>query len=111
MRTTVSVVLALVLAVAAARAEDDSSTATLTGRVTDATGAVIAGASVRAMGPSAEKAGTTDPGGVYILVGLAPGRYAVTVTETHSDKSTRSFGEVVTTAAFNGRIVITSGPG
>jgi hypothetical protein len=77
--TTVTAAVALILA-AAAWAEDDRSTATLTGRVTDATGAVIAGASVRATGPSGEKAGTTDPGGVYTLVGLAPGRYAVTVT-------------------------------
>ena len=73
--------LAVVLAGGAAGAEEDPSTAALTGRVTDATGAVIAGASVRAAGPRGAKEGTTDSGGVYTLVGLTPGRYAVSVTK------------------------------
>src|SRR5687767_13132096 len=54
-------------------------TATLTGTVTDADGAVLAGVTVTANSPVSigEKSTTTNEQGEYILRGLTPGQYTV----------------------------------
>jgi len=54
----------------------------ITGRVTDATGAVISNATVTAtsLGTNASATGTTSDDGSYLLTGLAPGLYSLTVT-------------------------------
>src|SRR5947209_12279188 len=56
--------------------------ATLSGTVTDASGAVIAGAqvSVRNTATGISKDTTTDSAGFYALPNLAPGNYEVKVT-------------------------------
>jgi hypothetical protein len=59
-----------------------SESGTLAGTVTDSTGAVIPGATVTAKnaGTSAERTVKSGPDGVYVVPGLAPGIYDVTVT-------------------------------
>jgi hypothetical protein len=53
----------------------------LTGNVTDPTGAAVAGAKVKALnvGTNVAKETTTDPRGVYLFSDLLPGEYAVTI--------------------------------
>ncbi|MGB5012997.1 MAG: carboxypeptidase regulatory-like domain-containing protein [Pyrinomonadaceae bacterium] len=61
-------------------AQTQSNAADLTGTVTDPTGAVVAGASVRAKGVATgiSRNTTTDSQGHYTIVGLPPGEYEVT---------------------------------
>ena len=61
-------------------AQTQSNAADLTGTVTDPTGAVVAGASVRAKGLATgiSRNTTTDSQGQYTIVGLPPGEYEVT---------------------------------
>lgn len=58
------------------------STATLSGIVTDPSGAVVPGAHVKAhsLATSLDREAITDEAGVYTLVSLEPGDYQVQVT-------------------------------
>jgi len=61
-------------------AQDTSSvTGGLSGAITDASGAVIPGATVTLTGPQGKKTLTTDTSGRYAATNLAPGFYDVTV--------------------------------
>ena len=58
-------------------------TATLSGTVTDPSGAVIAGAQVRArrIETNTESTSTTNGSGIYLIVGLQPGHYRIFVSK------------------------------
>ena len=83
---TILATLSLVLPVAFAQSEKGS----LSGIVTDATGAVVAGATVTAtdVGTNASRTIQTDASGNYTISNLAPGTYSVKV-------SASGFGEIV----------------
>ena len=83
---TILAALSLVLPVAFAQSEKGS----LSGIVTDATGAVVAGATVTAtdVGTNASRTIQTDTSGNYTISNLAPGTYSVKV-------SASGFGEIV----------------
>lgn len=76
--------LAVVLAVPASAQSAPAKAATggIRGQVTDPTGAVIPGATVVVRSTTGALAGkaTADNGGVYMIRGLAPGTYSVSVT-------------------------------
>ena len=59
-------------------------TSTIEGTVTDANGAVVAGAEVKASGTTlaAERSATTDAEGFYRLTALPAGTYTLTVSQT-----------------------------
>src|SRR5262245_19279560 len=78
MRLAALVVLALLTISANAQQE---TAATLTGRVSDATGAVIAGANVVITNQDngAERQVKTSNEGSYVAAPLIPGRYTITV--------------------------------
>jgi hypothetical protein len=80
MRTTF--VAAMVLVFCVPRASAQISTATLIGTVKDATGAVVAGARIEARNAAtgASRNTATDGAGEYSILGLAAGRYTVTVS-------------------------------
>ena len=61
-----------------------AATATLSGRVLDTNGAVIAGAQITATqeGTSAKRETTSNSEGLYVLSGMAPGAYVVRVSAT-----------------------------
>jgi hypothetical protein len=79
MRKLLTMVIAVMLAVTAARAQ---STATLSGTVKDSSGAVLQGAqiSVRNLGTGAERTNTSDSAGQFVVPSLSPGDYTVKVT-------------------------------
>jgi outer membrane receptor protein involved in Fe transport len=72
--------LSLVLVAAAAFAQDPA-TAVLVGRVTDASGAPVVGAHVKAVreGTGLSRETVTDSDGGYVLTGLAPSAYSVSI--------------------------------
>jgi len=74
---TILAALSLALPVAFAQSEKGS----LSGIVTDATGAVVAGATVTAtdVGTNASRTIQTDTSGNYTISNLAPGTYSVKV--------------------------------
>ncbi len=80
---------ALLFAVAA---WGQGSSGTITGTVTDPSGALVAGAAVTAAntGTGAEKKTTTGATGSYSLVELPPGMYSITVEATGFTKTTLS---------------------
>ena len=67
-----------------------TTTSTIEGTVTDANGAVVAGAEVKVSGTSlaAERATTTNEEGFYRLAALPAGTYTLTVTRTGFETST-----------------------
>ena len=67
--------------------------ATITGRVTDASGAVLAGAAVVAtnQGTSQEASTVSDSAGVYTLPLLQPGTYTVSATANGFKKFVQAF--------------------
>jgi hypothetical protein len=65
-----------------------TTTSTIEGTVTDANGAVIAGATVKAVGATLERSVTTDKDGFYRLVALPAGVYNLTITQTGFATST-----------------------
>ncbi|QEE30328.1 TonB-dependent receptor [Terriglobus albidus] len=79
MRKLLTMVIAVMLAVTAAKAQ---STATLSGTVKDSSGAVLQGAqvSIRNLGTGAERTVTSDTGGQFVAPSLPPGDYTVKVT-------------------------------
>ena len=81
--------LFVMLASAAAGAQTTATAGTLRGKVTDPSGAVIAGAAVTATDASGQKTtATTDRQGVYELKGLAPGNYTVDMCSGSQDHET-----------------------
>src|SRR5580658_3378745 len=93
-------VLALFLCASLAVAQT-ITTGEITGTVTDPTGAVIAGASVKLASPSTGSVRTdaTDASGVYKFPLLQPGEYVLTITssgfQTTETKATVSLGSAV----------------
>lgn len=59
-----------------------TTTSTIEGTVTDSNGAVVAGATVKAVGATLERSVTTDKEGFYRLVALPAGVYSVTISQT-----------------------------
>jgi hypothetical protein len=59
-----------------------TTTSTLKGTVSDANGAVLAGASVRVEGPRVDRTVTSDEDGFYQVVLLPAGTYTVTATQS-----------------------------
>lgn len=82
----VGVVLALSLYVFGQR-----DTGTITGTVTDPSGAVVSGAKVTAksVGTGAVRSATTNSAGAYTMAGLPPAQYEVTVESPNFAKSTQ----------------------
>ncbi len=78
--------------------------ASLYGSVTDATGAVINGATVTVTGPGGEKTATSNEKGEYAVTGLKPGAYKLKV-------SAQGFADFVTdvTLALNQSLEIDAG--
>src|SRR5258707_15758213 len=72
----------LVLALTAA-AQTQITTGTIQGTVTDANGAVMPGANVeiKNLDTNLSRTLTTDDGGRFVALALAPGRYSVTVSK------------------------------
>ena len=72
----------LALLLAASTAHSQVLYGTLTGNVTDVSGAVVPGAGVQAVnaGTGVSRSGTTNGSGIYVLDNLQPGSYDVTVT-------------------------------
>src|SRR5713226_5173392 len=60
-----------------------ADTATVSGVITDQSGAVVAGAEVRVTNTDTNIAwtGTSNGSGVYLVTGLKPGRYRIHVAE------------------------------
>ncbi len=61
-----------------------TSAGTVTGTVTDKTGAVVPGATVTLTDPSTQetRTATTNSAGLYVLVNVTPGTYDITVTKS-----------------------------
>jgi hypothetical protein len=74
--------LFLALCLAAHPAAAQNPTGSIAGRVTDASGLAVAGATVTAASPQLQgtRAVTTSTAGAYILALLPPGQYTVTIT-------------------------------
>src|SRR5260370_28507764 len=73
--------IALVLLLLSAAGQIMAQTATLRGQVTDESGAIIPGATVKINGPSGfVKTLTTGSDGSYSFAGLMPGNYSVLAT-------------------------------
>lgn len=70
-------------------AQTQATAADLTGTVVDQTGAVVAGATVRARGVSTgiSRNVTSDAGGVYQFIGLPPGEYEISAEASTFKKS------------------------
>src|SRR5260370_31229988 len=84
-RLCVGVLLALLLmGFESKRAYGQAEAGTVSGTVKDATGAVVAGATVTAknLATSAERTVQSGDNGQYNLPGLNPGMYEITVTNT-----------------------------
>ena len=85
---TILLMMMIVLMVAPVRGQVD--TGTISGRVRDTSGGAVAGATVTAhnTATSAERSTTTGNDGEYIIPGLAPGIYELTVMSTGFAKFT-----------------------
>jgi len=73
-----------VLGLATVTAVLAQSTATLSGTITDATGAIVAGATVKvhSLDTNADREAVTDSAGGYVVPSLLPGNYLLQVTAT-----------------------------
>ncbi len=90
------VCLTLLFAISAAPILAQSSTGTLTGQVTDAQGALVAGARVKAVDPTTNstRETVTNDAGRYTIPNVQPGTYVVTVAKAG-----------FTTAKLSGQVV------
>src|SRR5215831_4837587 len=79
--STSAILLALLLSAAHSEKVFAQGSASVSGQVTDQTGAVIAGADVDVteVDTGISQSTKTSPEGIYSFVGLKPGRYAMTV--------------------------------
>jgi hypothetical protein len=89
--TTLPVILAavvLVLGLSAAAFSQEETAATLTGQVTDSTGATVAGATVVVTNETTrqERRVQTNDDGHYVVSPLSPGRYTLTAEQTNFKK-------------------------
>ncbi len=91
-RVLVISAIALVLVVASSTMLGQAVNATLLGTVTDSSGAVVAGATVKIteMRTGVGRATTTNSSGNYGFVNLPPGQYEVTVEQRGFKKMTRT---------------------
>jgi hypothetical protein len=86
---TVAVVAFIAALIVGARPAFAGTTGTLTGTVTDAaTHQPLAGAKVTVTSPSQNASATTDGGGRFVFLALAPDTYLVSVTVAGYDQST-----------------------
>jgi hypothetical protein len=83
--------LVLLAALAAPTAHAQVLYGSLAGNVTDSTGAVVVGATVRALnvGTNVTRASTTDARGAYLFSDLIPGDYEVTIESAGFNSHTR----------------------
>lgn len=89
--TTLPVILAalvLVLGLCAVTFGQEETAATVTGQVTDSTGAVVAGATVVVTSETTkqERRVQTNDDGRYVITPLSPGTYTITVEQTNFKK-------------------------
>ncbi|MEK7725325.1 MAG: TonB-dependent receptor, partial [Acidobacteriota bacterium] len=96
-----------VIFVAACSNFAQTTTSTVEGTVTDANGAVVAGAMVKASGASLERSVTTDKDGFYRLVALPAGAYTIEISQkgfvTSSNKIELTLNRV---AIFNTQLQV-----
>ncbi len=57
-------------------------TGNITGSVHDASGAPIAGVAIQVVSPSEQKTATTDAGGHFVILSLAPDTYTINLTKS-----------------------------
>src|ERR1044071_2531452 len=84
MRKIVHLVVVALLCAASAHAQDRSTTGSIAGTVTDATGAAVQNASVTVTGQTlpSPRTATTGDEGTFTFAGLIPGLYTVRVENT-----------------------------
>ena len=105
-------VLLAVIGFALIAANAQTTTSTIEGTVTDANGAVVSGATVRAIGTTlaAERTATTDTEGFYRLAALPAGTYTVTVSQTNFAIGTANVELTLNrTAVFDVQLQVGSG--
>jgi Carboxypeptidase regulatory-like domain/TonB dependent receptor/TonB-dependent Receptor Plug Domain len=87
---TVVLLALIILPVLSPNTTAQTTTSTLQGTVTDANGAVVAGAEVKLSGTTlaAERTATTDEEGFYRIPALPAGTYIVTISRTGFETST-----------------------
>ncbi|WP_445190783.1 TonB-dependent receptor [Sphingomonas sp. Tas61C01] len=87
-----STALAAGATIAIVPAAAQTTTAQVRGQVSDAAGAAVGGASVVAVASGTNQTfrTTTDASGAYVLAGLRPGGYTVTITGTSGDVFTQA---------------------
>ena len=93
-------------------ASAQTTTSTIEGTVTDANGAVVAGATVKASGTTlaAERTATTDAEGFYRLVALPAGTYTITISQAGFAASTSNVELTLNRAAtFDVQLQVGSG--
>ena len=93
-------------------ASAQTTTSTIEGTVTDANGAVVAGATVKASGTTlaAERTATTDAEGFYRLVALPAGMYTITISQAGFAASTSNIELTLNRAAtFDVQLQVGSG--
>ena len=99
------VLLALCIALSSAKVVYGQANAGLTGTVTDATGAIVSGATVTItnQGTGQQNHTTSSSAGTYAVTGLTPGVYSVTVEATGFKKEVQNAVnvEVSTTSTIN----------
>src|SRR5215831_12598013 len=76
-RKFIAAMLAVFACSIAARARAQETTGTIAGRIVDAQGLAIPGASVTATGPQGSKTAHTDADGRFSIPFLTPGAYAI----------------------------------
>jgi hypothetical protein len=91
-------------------AQDSTSiTGGLSGAVTDASGALVAGATVTLTGPQGTHKLTTNAAGRYAATGLTPGYYDVTVEKAGFQKVEAKHNEVVVNSSSTLNLTVTVG--
>jgi hypothetical protein len=110
-RTILVVVLALLVATATAFAQGGSATTTLSGRVTDSSGAVIPGADVTAKNNATATTYTAVTGadGTFTIPAVNPGMYTVTVALMGFKTASLPDVQVVTATPASVRVVLEVG--
>ena len=108
-----SIIICLLLLSCAGNTAAQVNTATLSGTVTDPQGLAVRGAKVTVVNAAtgAERSIVVDEDGRYIFIGLAPGRYKMSVRAGSNFSDFQNDALVVTVgedAAFNPRLVLKS---
>src|SRR5437764_7664285 len=75
-------------------AQQNATTGAIGGRVVDANGAAVVGATVTVVGPQVTRTATTDEEGTFEVKDLLPGLYDVSVEQTGFKKTTTPRVEV-----------------